>query len=103
MLSNGVESFLLQNGRDHVSCFEALVGVWLYHEVALAAASGRVEVLDDQCHLLADELAAESLLQLAIQFVQYPGAFFYEFGRYRRLHPGGGGALAGAETEDVGF
>ncbi len=61
-LSNEVESFLLQNGSDHVSCFEALVGVRLYHEVALAAAFGRVPGFDDYAYFFADELLAELLL-----------------------------------------
>ncbi len=47
---------------DHVSCFEVLVGVWLYHEVALAAAFGRVLGFDDYGHFFADELLAEALL-----------------------------------------
>ena len=94
---------LLQDGSEHVSCFEMLVGVWLYHEVALAAAFGRVQGFDDYAYFFADELLAELLLQGPVQFVEDLGAFFYEFGRYGGLHSGGGGAFAGAETEDVGF
>ncbi len=54
--------FLLQKGSNHVSCLEMVIGVWLDHEVALAAAFGWVLGLDDYGHFFADELLAELLL-----------------------------------------